>query len=72
MGRSHVGVDVECTARLQCIRYGNNVPTFRAGASAMDPMITVEHLVKRYRKSAVAAVDDISFAGASPSTAPPS
>lgn len=27
----------------------------------MDPMITVEHLVKRYRKSAVAAVDDISF-----------
>jgi len=27
----------------------------------MDPMINVEHLVKRYRKSSVAAVDDISF-----------
>jgi ABC-2 type transport system ATP-binding protein len=27
----------------------------------MDPMVSVEHLVKRYRKSTVAAVDDISF-----------
>ncbi|HEY2888382.1 MAG TPA: ATP-binding cassette domain-containing protein, partial [Candidatus Limnocylindrales bacterium] len=27
----------------------------------MDPMVNVEHLVKRYRKSTVAAVDDISF-----------
>jgi ABC-2 type transport system ATP-binding protein len=27
----------------------------------MDPMVNVEHLVKRYRKSSVAAVDDISF-----------
>jgi len=28
----------------------------------MDPMIQVEHLVKRYRKAAAAAVDDVSFA----------
>ena len=28
----------------------------------MDPMIQVDHLVKRYRKAAKAAVDDVSFA----------
>jgi hypothetical protein len=27
----------------------------------MDPMIQVDHLVKRYKKAAIAAVDDISF-----------
>jgi len=27
----------------------------------MDPIIRVDHLVKRYKKAAVPAVDDISF-----------